>query len=158
MRNPGPYRYHSWSLYRGKSRKQRERRALSRMTGDVSFSHFRRPDQNIWCPTRSNSVGNHWPFHPAPKIVNGSSTQRQGRTFRIPYGRSPRWHAQVIWPRKGCRRKGRCRALAVVCKNFTNPPVRDSIWLVPDEYTKTSLPIRFSKLLSNGLWLGVEPR
>src|SRR5271166_577617 len=83
------------------SMKQRERRMFSRITGVVSFPHSRRPDQNISWPMESKSVGNHEHFHPAPYIVNGSSTQRHGKNFRALEYSSPRWHAQLTGPRKG---------------------------------------------------------
>lgn len=92
--------------------KQREVSRLSRITGEVSFSHSRKPDQNTRWPIASNSVGNHRHFHPFPYIVNGSSVQRQGKNLRTAEDRRPRWHAQVIDPRKGCRISGKPRAFS----------------------------------------------
>src|ERR1017187_1924323 len=106
------------------SMKQRERRMFSRITGAVSFSHSRSPDQNTRWPISSNSVGNHRHFQPVPYIVNGSSAQRQGKNFRTLDGRTPRWHAQVTGPRKGVQQKRYAKSFQY-CANafqFGSPP------------------------------------
>src|SRR3954471_21697306 len=104
------------------SMKQRERLRLSRITGEVSLSHSRRPDQNKMWPTESNSVGDHRHCHPVPYIVNGSNTQLQGKNFRTVEGRNPRWHAQLTDPRNGCRRTGKPRAFSIARGPFTRIP------------------------------------